>query len=76
MIDEDIRKKIEVALGEQEHKERYFKECYKENMEGLDVIVVTPLEPSKDITMMFDAETGEFVGLESWKYIQKEGELL
>ena len=78
MIDTETRKKIEVELGEQPQKDidTYFKECYRVVGDGVDYIVVTPLEPDKELTMMFNEETGEFAGLEMWSYAQETGELL
>ena len=76
MIDPITRIKIEKTLGDQEHKERYFRECYRKTCDGKNFIVVTPLDETKEITMVFDEETGEFAGLEQWSYIKENGELL
>ena len=75
MIDEETRKKIEKELGSTD--DAYFRECYRKVCDGMNVIVLYPVDDKDhELTTCYLEDTGEFVGLERWSYAKEYGELL
>lgn len=75
MIDEETRKKIEKSSGLTD--DAYFQECYREVCDGMNVIVIYPVDDKDhELTTCYLEDTGEFVGLERWSYAREYGELL
>ena len=75
MIDEETRKKIEKSLGSTD--DAYFQECYRKVCDGMNVIVIYPVDDKDhELTTCYLEDTGEFVGLEQWSYAREYGELL
>jgi len=75
MIDEETRKKIEKSSGLTD--DAYFQECYREVCDGMNVIVLYPVDDKyHELTTCYLEDTGEFVGLERWSYAREYGELL
>ena len=82
MISEELRNKIrphllECLMDEDKGKaEEMLDECYKMVENGVNSIVVSSKPFGRDLTMKFDEETGEFIGLENMPYAMEYGELL
>ena len=73
MIDEKLKEKIMKALDTT--SEEYFKECYKYTQNGKEYIAVYPVDDvNNDLTVVYNTATGEFAGVQSFKYAKEIGE--